>query len=78
MYEASDYPLTDEQGYYWFDPITFLSQAGYEPCFVCGNLTKRVDVCFEAFYCGSYKCDKQIRDDLEEANKKLREDWHVF
>jgi hypothetical protein len=47
----------------WYDPMTLKGSEG--PCFVCKRPTDRIDLSFEAPYCGSPECEQQIRLDLE-------------
>ena len=61
------FPYTDDIGFVWVDHDGFLTD--YEgPCFMCKNLTKRVDVNYEGYYCGSDSCEEAIRQDLERYN----------
>jgi hypothetical protein len=63
------YPYEDDLGFTWVDPITFLAdREGL--CFICKGKTKRLDVCYDGYYCGSDACDEEIRKDLEKYDYK--------
>ena len=58
-----EYPHTDDLGFTWVSSTTFLADKE-GPCFMCKTLTKRLDVCFEGYYCGSDECDAAIDAEL--------------
>ncbi len=60
-------------GVYWYDQITFRANREGR-CFICKQATLRIDVCFEAYYCGSLSCTETIENDLRKANKIPREE----
>jgi hypothetical protein len=60
-----EYPYVDELGYYWATPTVFVTVPEF--CFVCGNRTPFLDVCFEAHFCDSEECNEYINRQLEAA-----------
>lgn len=54
------YPYEDELGYVWLDPCTFVADGG--SCFFCGKETDRVDINYEAYYCGTH--EEEIAADI--------------
>lgn len=59
----TEFPFVDPtDGTYWYDQITFRQPDG--PCFMCGQPTDRVNVCFEAHFCDSAECNGKIAADL--------------
>jgi hypothetical protein len=60
---VTDHPYRDSQGQMWINNTTFLAtEPGH--CFVCGNVTSWLNVCYEGYYCGSPECDRSIEEDL--------------
>lgn len=39
------------------------------PCFICHQLTDRVDIDYHGIFCNSEACNKQIDDDLRRINE---------
>ena len=61
----------------WTDPSGLYSEVPQE-CFICANLTHRIDVNFEAFYCDYPECNARIEADLLRANLNLPEGTVVW
>lgn len=77
------YPYTDEYGYYWYDSSGFRQTMPTEawryspvksPCFVCHQLTDRVDIDYHAVFCNSEECNKKIDEDLRRSNEEAQTD----
>jgi hypothetical protein len=62
------YPYEDEYGYLWFDSCTFKVEP--EPCFYCGAETDRLDINFEAHYCGTHS--EEIAADLRSLDDQYQ------
>ena len=85
--EASDieYPYTDEYGYYWYDSSGFRQTVSTEtgrvpiksPCFICHQLTDRIDIDYHGTFCNSDACNKQIDDDLRGMYEAAQSDASV-
>lgn len=65
---ALDFPYTDDIGCVWIDHTGWLADTP-GLCFICKQETKRLDIDFAGYYCGSNECEEQIRKDLEDANR---------
>ena len=72
-----NFPHIDDLGYYWVNPTVFITAP--EECFVCGNKTPYLDVCYEAHFCDSAECNAQIIESCEKAGPivtlKDLKDW---
>lgn len=66
MTNGLTYPYEDDLGFVWVDSGAFLADKP-GPCFICKTQTKRLDVCYDGYYCGSDECEEEIRKDLENA-----------
>lgn len=62
----SEFPRRDGDGTYWYDPSTFHGERGR--CFICRELTHRIDIDYHGHFCGSDECNAEIIRDLERAN----------
>jgi hypothetical protein len=51
----------------YLDDVGVVDEVG--GCFVCGRLTYRLDVCYEAHYCNHAGCDRAIERDLRETRR---------
>ena len=58
---AVEYPYVDELGFEWLDCNTF-STGEFGICFFCGTSTDKIDINFDAYYCGND--DESIRREL--------------
>ncbi len=71
MRELPTYPYVDQHGTTWLDASGMLNvwEAGTK-CFVCKEPTSRLDVCYEAPFCNSISCNREIADDLERLEQQ--------
>ncbi len=53
----------DSLGYTWINTVTIVMD-NQTPCFRCKRLTNRFDIIFDAAFCGSYRCNELINEDL--------------
>lgn len=61
--DSNRYPRVDLQGYYWYDPSGFRAETA-QPCFLCHDLTFRIDIDFDGYFCNSDPCNAQMEEDL--------------
>jgi hypothetical protein len=59
-----EYPRWDGYGTYWYDTSGMHSNTQV-PCFICKQLTHRLDIDFHAYFCNSDACNEEVRKDLE-------------
>lgn len=59
-----EYPRWDGYGTYWYDSSGMYSEEP-APCFMCKQLTHRLDIDFHGYFCNSDACNEAVRKDLE-------------
>jgi hypothetical protein len=63
---------TDCSGDKWTDPSGMYSEVP-QSCFICAQLTHRIDVSLEAFFCDYPSCNNRLEIDLLKAQLSLPE-----
>ncbi|AXH67389.1 hypothetical protein SEA_WOFFORD_255 [Streptomyces phage Wofford] len=63
----NEYPMRDGYGTYWYDPSGFHADSEGE-CFMCKNLTSRIDIDYHGYFCDSHDCNEAVRKELERLN----------
>lgn len=55
--------FTDCRGIKWADWTGYYEEVP-QPCLMCGELTHRLDVSFETFFCNSPECNDMLKQEL--------------